>query len=65
MLKSEIIEKLQTKHNNLSNYDIELILNNSISDPLGITVIFDLLIPALIIPSLIPYDKAIILSDKR
>ena len=26
MLKSEIIEKLQTKHNNLSNYDIELIL---------------------------------------
>ena len=26
MLKSEIIEKLQTKHTNLSNYDIELIL---------------------------------------
>ena len=26
MLKSEIIEKLQTKHNNLNNYDIELIL---------------------------------------
>ena len=26
MLKSEIIEKLQTKHSNLSNYDIELIL---------------------------------------
>ena len=26
MLKSEIIEKLQRKHNNLSNYDIELIL---------------------------------------
>ena len=26
MLKSEIIEKLQTKHINLSNYDIELIL---------------------------------------
>ena len=26
MLKSEIIEKLQIKHNNLSNYDIELIL---------------------------------------
>ena len=26
MLKSEIIEKLQKKHNNLSNYDIELIL---------------------------------------
>ena len=26
MLKSEIIEKLQTKHNNLSSYDIELIL---------------------------------------
>ena len=26
MLKSEIIEKLQTKHINLSNYDVELIL---------------------------------------
>ena len=26
MLKSEIIEKLQTKHSNLNNYDIELIL---------------------------------------
>ncbi len=26
MLKSEIIEKLQQKHNNLSTYDIELIL---------------------------------------
>jgi len=26
MLKSEIIEKLQKKHNNLSSYDIELIL---------------------------------------
>ena len=26
MLKSEIIEKLQIKHNNLSIYDIELIL---------------------------------------
>ena len=26
MLKSEIIEKLHTKHSNLSNYDIELIL---------------------------------------
>ena len=26
MLKSEIIEKLQTKHTNLSIYDIELIL---------------------------------------
>ena len=26
MLKSEIIEKLQIKHNNLSSYDIELIL---------------------------------------
>ena len=26
MLKSEIIEKLQKKHSNLSNYDIELIL---------------------------------------
>ena len=26
MLKSEIIEKLQKKHNNLSTYDIELIL---------------------------------------
>ena len=26
MLKSEIIEKLQAKHINLSNYDIELIL---------------------------------------
>ena len=26
MLKSEIIEKLQTKHANLSNYDIELVL---------------------------------------
>ena len=26
MLKSEIIEKLQIKHNNLSHYDIELIL---------------------------------------
>ena len=26
MLKSEIIEKLQKKNNNLSNYDIELIL---------------------------------------
>ena len=26
MLKSEIIEKLQQKHNNLSSYDIELIL---------------------------------------
>ena len=26
MLKSEIIEKLHTKHNNLSYYDIELIL---------------------------------------
>jgi Bacterial nucleoid DNA-binding protein len=26
MLKSEIIEKLQIKHSNLSNYDIELIL---------------------------------------
>ena len=26
MLKSEIIEKLQTKHKNLSTYDIELIL---------------------------------------
>ena len=26
MLKSEIIDKLQTKHTNLSNYDIELIL---------------------------------------
>ena len=26
MLKSEIIEKLQTKHTNLSNYDVELIL---------------------------------------
>ena len=26
MLKSEIIEKLQKKHINLSNYDIELIL---------------------------------------
>ena len=26
MLKSEIIEKLQKKHNNLSAYDIELIL---------------------------------------
>ena len=26
MLKSEIIEKLQTKHSNLSLYDIELIL---------------------------------------
>ena len=26
MLKSEIIEKLQTKHNNLSHYDIELII---------------------------------------
>ena len=26
MLKSEIIEKLQTKHIHLSNYDIELIL---------------------------------------
>ena len=26
MLKSEIIKNLQTKHNNLSNYDIELIL---------------------------------------
>ena len=27
MLKSEIIQKLQTKNNNLSHYDIELILN--------------------------------------
>ncbi len=26
MLKSEIIEKLQKKHNNLNSYDIELIL---------------------------------------
>ena len=26
MLKSEIIEKLQKKHHNLSNYDIELII---------------------------------------
>ena len=26
MLKSEIIDKLQTKHKNLSTYDIELIL---------------------------------------
>ena len=26
MLKSEIIDKLQTKHNNLNTYDIELIL---------------------------------------
>ena len=26
MLKSEIIEKLQTKHSNLNNFDIELIL---------------------------------------
>ena len=26
MLKSEIIEKLQRKHNNLNSYDIELIL---------------------------------------
>jgi integration host factor subunit beta len=26
MLKSEIIEKLQIKNNNLSNYDVELIL---------------------------------------
>jgi len=26
MLKSEIINELQIKHNNLSNYDIELIL---------------------------------------
>ena len=26
MLKSEIIEKLQLKHNNLNQYDIELIL---------------------------------------
>ena len=26
MLKSEIIEKLQRKHSNLNNYDIELIL---------------------------------------
>ena len=26
MLKSEIIEKLQIKHSNLNNYDIELIL---------------------------------------
>ena len=26
MLKSEIIEKLQKKNNNLSNYDVELIL---------------------------------------
>ena len=26
MLKSEIVEKLQIKHNNLSAYDIELIL---------------------------------------
>ena len=26
MLKSEIINKLQIKHNNLNNYDIELIL---------------------------------------
>ena len=26
MIKSEIIEKLQIKHNNLSNYDIELII---------------------------------------
>tara|TARA_B100001175_G_C19443292_1_gene607382 strand:+ start:595 stop:879 length:285 start_codon:yes stop_codon:yes gene_type:complete len=26
MLKSEIIEKLQTKNNNLNSYDIELIL---------------------------------------
>ena len=26
MLKSEIIEKLQIKHNNLSSYDVELIL---------------------------------------
>ena len=27
MLKSEILEKLQTKHNNLSNEDIELLFN--------------------------------------
>ena len=26
MLKSEIINKLQIKHNNLSQYDIELVL---------------------------------------